>query len=70
MCVSFSLRLSNCRILNEGYVFLALTLMLKSSCVKELDVSNNNFGESKSGWKLLSATLKDPKVEALQYVLH
>ncbi|XP_062394126.1 protein NLRC5-like isoform X3 [Sardina pilchardus] len=60
------LRLSKCGISDGGYVCLALALMLNPSCVKELDVSNNNPGESAQ--KLLSATLEDPhrKVETLQ----
>ncbi|XP_062394478.1 NACHT, LRR and PYD domains-containing protein 3-like isoform X2 [Sardina pilchardus] len=59
------LRLCKCGFSSEGYVCLALALMLNPSCVKELDVSNNHPGESAQ--KLLSATLKDPhrKVEAL-----
>ncbi|XP_062393580.1 NACHT, LRR and PYD domains-containing protein 3-like [Sardina pilchardus] len=66
-CKLQTLRLSNCGISDEGYVCLALTLMLNPSCVKELDVSNNHPGESAQ--KLLSATLEDPhrKVEALQF---
>ena len=69
VCLSVSLRLCNCRISNDGYVCLALTLMLNPSCVKELDVSNNHPGESAQ--KLLTSRLEDPhrKVEALQYVL-
>ncbi|XP_042561087.1 ribonuclease inhibitor-like [Clupea harengus] len=65
-CKLQTLRLCNCRISNEGYVFLALTLMLNPSCVKELDVSNNHPGESAQ--KLLTSRLEDPhrKVEALQ----
>ncbi|XP_062394808.1 ribonuclease inhibitor-like isoform X2 [Sardina pilchardus] len=65
-CQLQTLRLSNCGISDEGYVCLALALMLNPSCVKELDVSNNNPGESAQ--KLFSATLEDPhrKVEALQ----
>ena len=68
-CLSVSLRLCNCRISNDGYVCLALTLMLNPSCVKQLDVSNNHPGESAQ--KLLTSRLEDPhrKVEALQYVL-
>ncbi|XP_062394967.1 ribonuclease inhibitor-like [Sardina pilchardus] len=59
--------LSNCGILDEGYICLALALMLNPSCVKELDVSNNHPGESAQN--LLSATLHDPhrKVEAFQF---
>ncbi|XP_062389306.1 ribonuclease inhibitor-like [Sardina pilchardus] len=65
-CKLQTLRLSNCDISNEGYVCLALALMLNPSCVKELDVNNNHPG--KSAQKLLSATLEDPhrKAEALQ----
>ncbi|XP_062405334.1 NACHT, LRR and PYD domains-containing protein 3-like, partial [Sardina pilchardus] len=60
------LRLCKCGFSSEGYVCLALALMVNPSCVKELDVSNNHSGESAQ--KLLSATLKDPhrKVEALK----
>ncbi|XP_062387753.1 NACHT, LRR and PYD domains-containing protein 3-like [Sardina pilchardus] len=60
------LRLCDCGISDEGYVCLALALMLNPSCVKELDVSNNHPGESAQ--KLLSATLKNThhEVEALQ----
>ncbi|XP_062394323.1 protein NLRC5-like [Sardina pilchardus] len=66
-CQLETLRLSNCGISDEGYVCLALTLMLNPSCMEELDVSNNHPGESAQ--KLLSATLEDPhrKVEALQF---
>ncbi|XP_062393359.1 NACHT, LRR and PYD domains-containing protein 12-like [Sardina pilchardus] len=62
-----TLRLSKCGISDEGYVCLALALMLNPSCVNELDVSNNHPGESAQ--KLLSATLEDPhrKVEALKF---
>ncbi|XP_062393663.1 ribonuclease inhibitor-like, partial [Sardina pilchardus] len=65
-CKLQTLRLSKCGISDEGYVCLALALMLNPSCVKELDVSNNHPGESAQ--KLLSATLGDlhRKVEALQ----
>ncbi|XP_062394593.1 uncharacterized protein LOC134082698 [Sardina pilchardus] len=65
-CKLQTLRLCKCGFSSEGYVCLALALMLNPSCVKELDVSNNHPGESTQ--KLLSATLKDPhrKVEALQ----
>ncbi|XP_041960834.1 protein NLRC5-like isoform X10 [Alosa sapidissima] len=60
------LRLRKCGFSDEGYVCLALTLMLNPTCVKELDVSNNYPGGSAQ--KLLSATLEDPhrKVEALR----
>ncbi|XP_062392405.1 NACHT, LRR and PYD domains-containing protein 3-like isoform X2 [Sardina pilchardus] len=66
-CKLQTLRLSKCGISDEGYVCLALALMLNPSCVKELDVNNNHPGESAQ--KLLSATLDDPhhKVEALQF---
>ncbi|XP_048103841.1 NACHT, LRR and PYD domains-containing protein 3-like isoform X1 [Alosa alosa] len=66
-CKLKTLRLSCCQISDDGYVCLALTLMLNPSCVKELDVSNNHPGESAQ--KLLSATLNDPhhKVEALRF---
>ncbi|XP_062408303.1 NACHT, LRR and PYD domains-containing protein 3-like isoform X2 [Sardina pilchardus] len=66
-CKIQTLRLSKCGISDEGYVCLALTLMLNPSCVKELDVSNNHPGESAQ--KLLSATLEHPdrKVEALRF---
>ncbi|XP_062388568.1 NACHT, LRR and PYD domains-containing protein 12-like [Sardina pilchardus] len=66
-CKLQTLRLSKCDISDEGYVCLALALMLNPSCVKELDVNNNHPGESAQ--KLLSATLEDPhrKVEALQF---
>ncbi|XP_062394387.1 NACHT, LRR and PYD domains-containing protein 12-like isoform X2 [Sardina pilchardus] len=65
-CKLQMLRLCKCGISGEGYVCLALALMLNPSCVKELDVSNNHPRESAQ--KLLSATLEDPhsKVEALQ----
>ncbi|XP_062394416.1 NACHT, LRR and PYD domains-containing protein 3-like isoform X2 [Sardina pilchardus] len=65
-CILQELRLCKCGFSSEGYVCLALALMLNPSCVKELDVSKNSPGESAQ--KLLSATLKDPhhKVEALQ----
>ena len=67
LCVSF--RLTDCHISDDGYVCLALTLMANPSCVKELDVSNNNPGELAKN--LLFATLKDPhfKIEELRYVL-
>ena len=67
VCVSF--RLSDCHISDDGYVCLAFTLMANPSCVKELDVSNNNPGELATN--LLFATLKDPhfKMEELRYVL-
>ncbi|XP_062394296.1 NACHT, LRR and PYD domains-containing protein 3-like isoform X2 [Sardina pilchardus] len=66
-CKLQTLRLSKCGISDEGYVCLALALMLNPSCVKELDMNNNHPGESAQ--KLLSATLEDPhhKVEALQF---
>ncbi|XP_062392690.1 NACHT, LRR and PYD domains-containing protein 12-like [Sardina pilchardus] len=66
-CKLQTLRLSKCGISDEGYVCLALALMLNPSCVNELDVSNNHPGESAQ--KLLSATLEDPhrKVEALKF---
>ncbi|XP_041959983.1 NACHT, LRR and PYD domains-containing protein 12-like isoform X2 [Alosa sapidissima] len=65
-CKLQTLRLSCCQILGDGYVCLALTVMLNPSCVKELDVSKNYPGESAQ--KLLSATLEDPhhKVEAFR----
>ncbi|XP_076153133.1 uncharacterized protein LOC143136317 isoform X2 [Alosa pseudoharengus] len=67
-CKLQTLRLSKCGISDEGYVCLALTLMINPSSVKELDVNNNHSGGSAQ--KLLSATLEDPhrKVEALQLV--
>ncbi|XP_062394426.1 NACHT, LRR and PYD domains-containing protein 12-like isoform X1 [Sardina pilchardus] len=60
------LRLCKCGFSSEGYVCLALALMVNPSCVKELDVSNNHPGESAQ--KLLSATMENPhrKVGALQ----
>ncbi|XP_042559460.1 NACHT, LRR and PYD domains-containing protein 12-like [Clupea harengus] len=60
------LRLSDSHISDDGYVCLAFTLMANPSCVKELDVSNNNPGESAKN--LLFATLKDPhfKIEELR----
>ncbi|XP_062389373.1 NACHT, LRR and PYD domains-containing protein 3-like [Sardina pilchardus] len=66
-CKLQTLRLSNCGISDEGYVCLALALMLNPTCVKVLDVNNNHPGESAQN--LLSATLEDPhqKVEALQF---
>ncbi|XP_041960836.1 protein NLRC5-like isoform X12 [Alosa sapidissima] len=65
-CNLQTLRLRKCGFSDEGYVCLALTLMLNPSCVKKLDVNNNHPGESAQ--KLLSSTLKDPhrKVEALR----
>ncbi|XP_062389189.1 NACHT, LRR and PYD domains-containing protein 3-like [Sardina pilchardus] len=44
-CKLQTLRLSQCGISDEGYVCLALALMLNPSCVKELDVNNNHPGE-------------------------
>ena len=73
VCLSVSLRLCNCRISNDGYVCLALTLMVNPSCVKNLDMSNNHPGESAQKLlDLVSSRLEEPhrKVEALQYVLH
>ncbi|XP_041960832.1 protein NLRC5-like isoform X8 [Alosa sapidissima] len=66
-CNLQTLRLRKCGFSDEGYVCLALTLMLNPSCVKKLDVNNNHPGESAQ--KLLSSTLKDPhrKVEALRF---
>ncbi|XP_041960842.1 NACHT, LRR and PYD domains-containing protein 12-like isoform X18 [Alosa sapidissima] len=66
-CKLQTLRLRKCGFSDEGYVCLALTLMLNPSCVKKLDVNNNHPGESAQ--KLLSSTLKDPhrKVEALRF---
>ncbi|XP_062389061.1 NACHT, LRR and PYD domains-containing protein 12-like [Sardina pilchardus] len=65
-CKLQTLRLSKCGISDEGYVCLALALMLNPTCVKVLDVNNNHPGESAQNQ--LSATLEDPhrKVEALQ----
>ncbi|XP_076120696.1 NACHT, LRR and PYD domains-containing protein 12-like [Alosa pseudoharengus] len=65
-CKLQTLRLCKCGISGDGYICLALALMLNPSHVKELDMSNNNPG--KSAQKLLCATLEDPhhKVEALQ----
>ncbi|KAL2086144.1 hypothetical protein ACEWY4_017203 [Coilia grayii] len=65
-CRLRTLWLSNCRIADEGYVCLALMLMLNPSCVKELNVGRNH--QRPSARKLLSSTLEDPrrKVEALQ----
>ncbi|XP_062387741.1 NACHT, LRR and PYD domains-containing protein 12-like [Sardina pilchardus] len=51
------LRLCKCGISDDGYVCLALILKSNPSCVKELDMSNNNPGESAQ--KLLHATLSD-----------
>ena len=67
--VCFSFRLSDSHISDDGYVCLALTLMANPSCLKKLDVSDNNPGESAKN--LLLATLKDPhfKIEELRYVL-
>ncbi|KAL2096513.1 hypothetical protein ACEWY4_008661 [Coilia grayii] len=60
------LRLCNCSVSDEGYVCLALTLMLNPSCVKELDFSNNHPAETAQ--TLLVSTLENPhyQVEALQ----
>ncbi|XP_076153377.1 NACHT, LRR and PYD domains-containing protein 3-like isoform X2 [Alosa pseudoharengus] len=68
-CKLQTLRLSKCGVSAEGYVCLALALMINPSCVKELYVNNNHSGGSAQ--KLLSATLEDPhrKVETLQYVI-
>ncbi|XP_076148344.1 NACHT, LRR and PYD domains-containing protein 12-like [Alosa pseudoharengus] len=65
-CKLQTLRLSKCGVSDEGYVYLALALMINPSCVKELYVNNNHSGGSAQ--KLLSATLEDPhrKVETLQ----
>ncbi|XP_062394448.1 NLR family CARD domain-containing protein 3-like isoform X3 [Sardina pilchardus] len=65
-CKLQTLRLCKCGFSSEGYVCLALALMVNPSCVKELDVSNNHPGESAQ--KLLSATMENPhrKVGALQ----
>ncbi|XP_076139854.1 NACHT, LRR and PYD domains-containing protein 12-like [Alosa pseudoharengus] len=65
-CKLQTLRLCKCGFSDEGYVCLALTLMLNPSCVKDLDVSNNHPGESAQ--KLLFATLEVPhcRVEVLQ----
>ncbi|XP_042560573.1 NACHT, LRR and PYD domains-containing protein 12-like isoform X4 [Clupea harengus] len=65
-CKLQTLRLTDCHISDDGYVCLALTLMANPSCVKELDLSNNNSGESAKN--LLFATLKDPhlKMEELR----
>lgn len=66
--LSLSLRLSTCGISDEGHVCLALSLMLNPCCVKELDVSDNNPGESTKN--LLTAMLENPhcRIEALKYV--
>ncbi|XP_076153157.1 NACHT, LRR and PYD domains-containing protein 3-like isoform X5 [Alosa pseudoharengus] len=66
-CKMQTLRLSKCGISDEGYVYLALALMINPSCVKELDVNNNHPGGSAQ--KLLCATLEDPlrKVKTLQF---
>ncbi|XP_048103435.1 NACHT, LRR and PYD domains-containing protein 12-like [Alosa alosa] len=66
-CKLQTLRLSKCGVSDEGYVCLALALMINPSCVKELYVNNNHSGGSAQ--KLLSATLEDPhrKVETLQF---
>ncbi|XP_076153763.1 ribonuclease inhibitor-like [Alosa pseudoharengus] len=68
-CKLQTLRLSKCGVSDEGYVCLALALMMNPSCVKDLYVNNNHSGGSAQ--KLLSATLEDPhrKVETLQYVI-
>ncbi|XP_076149375.1 ribonuclease inhibitor-like [Alosa pseudoharengus] len=65
-CKLQTLRLSKCGVSDEGYVYLALALMINPSCVKELYVNKNHSGGSAQ--KLLSATLEDPhrKVETLQ----
>ncbi|XP_048093058.1 ribonuclease inhibitor-like, partial [Alosa alosa] len=65
-CKLQTLRLSKCGVSDEGYVCLALAMMINPSCVKELYVNNNHSGGSAQ--KLLSATLEDPhrKVETLQ----
>ncbi|KAL2086278.1 hypothetical protein ACEWY4_017337 [Coilia grayii] len=62
-CKLQTLRLCNCNIQNEGYICLALTLMLAPSCLKELDMRYNQPGEP--AHKLLSTTLQDPGCEAL-----
>ncbi|XP_048103430.1 NACHT, LRR and PYD domains-containing protein 12-like isoform X3 [Alosa alosa] len=66
-CKLQTLRLSKCGVSDEGYVCLALALMINPSCVKELYVNNNHSGGSAQ--KLLSATLEDPhrKVETLRF---
>ncbi|XP_076134449.1 NACHT, LRR and PYD domains-containing protein 3-like [Alosa pseudoharengus] len=66
-CKLQTLRLSKCGVSDEGYVCLALALMINPSCVKDLYVNNNHSGGSAQ--KLLSATLEDPhrKVETLQF---
>ncbi|XP_062392971.1 NACHT, LRR and PYD domains-containing protein 12-like isoform X2 [Sardina pilchardus] len=61
-CKLQTLRLSCCQISDEGYACLALVVMSNPSCVKELDVSNNQPGESAQ--KLLSATLENRHHEA------
>lgn len=55
------------QISDEGHVCLALILMLNPSCTKDLDMTENDAGESAG--KLLSATLKDPhrEVKDLRY---
>ncbi|KAL2086064.1 hypothetical protein ACEWY4_017123 [Coilia grayii] len=66
-CHLQTLRLSGCGISDEGHVCLALTLMLNPSCVKALDVSNNQPGESAQ--QLLSAILEDRHQEVENLLL-
>ncbi|XP_048853252.1 NACHT, LRR and PYD domains-containing protein 12-like isoform X6 [Brienomyrus brachyistius] len=60
------LRLSGCRVTEEGCSSLASALKLNPSHLRELDLSYNHPGDS--GVKLLSAVLEDPncKLEKLQ----
>uniref|UniRef100_A0A8C2B7V6 Uncharacterized protein n=1 Tax=Cyprinus carpio TaxID=7962 RepID=A0A8C2B7V6_CYPCA len=52
------LRLSGCMVTEEGCCYVSSALTLHPSCLRELDLSYNNPGDS--GVKLLSEKLEDP----------
>ncbi|XP_076832903.1 NACHT, LRR and PYD domains-containing protein 3-like isoform X2 [Brachyhypopomus gauderio] len=60
-CTLEILRMSNCGITTEGCGFLGPVLSSKSSHIRELDLSQNNIGDS--GVKELSNTLKKVSCE-------